>query len=46
MFARLYLPQRSAWQPADDLQLDLGANKGVNRHASDIELDLGVARRF
>ena len=34
------------WQPADDLQLDVGANKGGNRHASEIELDLGVARRF
>ena len=35
-----------AWQPKDDLQFDVGANGGLNRHAPDVELYLGVARRF
>lgn len=33
------------WQPRDDLQLDLGANAGV-RHGPDVELYVGVSRRF
>ena len=35
-----------AWQPADDLQFDVQANGGLNRNAPDVELILGVARRF
>jgi len=33
------------WQPIDDLQLDIGANAGL-RHADDVELYVGIARRF
>lgn len=35
-----------AWQPKDDLQLDIGANGGLNRNAPDVELYVGIARRF
>lgn len=35
-----------AWQPADNLQLDVQAVAGLNRNAPDVELILGVARRF
>lgn len=35
-----------AWQPADDLQFDLGANLGLNHQAQDAELYLGLSRRF
>ena len=35
-----------AWLAANALQLDLGANFGLNRNTPDIELYLGVARRF
>jgi hypothetical protein len=35
-----------AWQPRDDLQLDIGANGGLNHHAPDVELYVGVSRRF
>lgn len=35
-----------AWQPGDDLQFDIGANGGINRDAPDIELYVGVSRRF
>ncbi|KQX20200.1 MULTISPECIES: transporter [unclassified Sphingomonas] len=34
-----------AWQPREDLQFDLGANGGL-RHAADVELYVGVSRRF
>ena len=34
------------WQPRDDLQFDVGANGGLNHHAPDVELYLGVSRRF
>jgi hypothetical protein len=36
----------AAWTPNDNLQLDLGANFGLNRDAPDVELYFGVARRF
>jgi hypothetical protein len=36
----------AAWTPNDDLQLDLGANVGLNRDSPDLELYVGVARRF
>jgi hypothetical protein len=36
----------AAWTPNDNLQLDLGANLGLNRDAPDVELYFGVARRF
>ncbi|ARR56945.1 hypothetical protein HY78_27635 [Rhizorhabdus wittichii DC-6] len=35
-----------AWQPRDDLQFDIGANGGLDRHAPDVELYIGVSRRF
>lgn len=35
-----------AWAPKDDLQLDIGAVAGLNRAAPDVELYLGVSRRF
>ncbi|MES2494875.1 MAG: transporter [Pseudomonadota bacterium] len=34
------------WQPRDDLQFDVGANNGLNRHTPDLELYIGVSRRF
>ena len=36
----------AAWTPNDNLQLDLGANVGLNRDAPDVEVYFGVARRF
>lgn len=36
----------AGWSPNDDLQLDLGANLGLNRNSPDLELYVGVARRF
>lgn len=35
-----------AWQPNDDLQLDTGAVAGLNRDAPDVELYVGISRRF
>lgn len=35
-----------AWQPAEDLQLDVGAVVGLNHAAPDLELSFGVSRRF
>ena len=35
-----------AWAPQEDLQLDAGAVAGLNRAAPDVELYLGVSRRF
>ncbi len=35
-----------AWQPRRDLQLDLGAVAGLNAASPDLELYLGIARRF
>jgi hypothetical protein len=35
-----------AWQPGDDVQLDLGANAGLDRDAPDAEVYFGVSRRF
>ncbi|WP_404371077.1 transporter [Sphingomonas sp. MMS24-J45] len=35
-----------AWAARDDLQLDIGAVAGLNRSAPDLELYLGVSRRF
>lgn len=34
------------WLPAHDLQLDLGANLGLDRDAGDAEIYFGVSRRF
>jgi Putative MetA-pathway of phenol degradation len=34
------------WAPAENLQLDVGANAGLNHASPDIELYVGVARRF
>jgi hypothetical protein len=34
------------WMIGDDLQLDGGANTGLNRHSPDLEIYLGVSRRF
>jgi hypothetical protein len=36
----------AGWTPNDNLQLDLGANVGLNRDSPDVELYFGVARRF
>jgi len=35
-----------AWQAAEHLQLDTGVIAGLNRHSADVELYLGVSRRF
>lgn len=35
-----------AWQPRDDLQLDGGVVGGLNRSSPDLELYVGVSRRF
>lgn len=35
-----------AWQPRDDLQFDLGGVAGLNAASPDVELYIGVARRF
>jgi len=35
-----------AWQPRDNLQFDAGVNGGLGRQAPDVELYLGVSRRF
>jgi hypothetical protein len=36
----------AAWMVAHDLQLDAGANAGLTRATPDVELYVGVARRF
>jgi hypothetical protein len=36
----------AGWTPNDNLQLDVGANVGLNRDSPDVELYFGVARRF
>jgi hypothetical protein len=35
-----------AWQPKSNLQLDMGAVAGLNHASPDVELYLGIARRF
>lgn len=35
-----------AWQPRDDLQFDVGANGGLDHDAPDVELYVGLSRRF
>lgn len=35
-----------AWQPKDDLQLDAGAVGGLNKASPDLELYVGISRRF
>lgn len=35
-----------AWQPKPSLQLDMGAVAGLNRASPDVELYMGIARRF
>lgn len=35
-----------AWQPRDDLQVDVGANGGLNHNAPDLQLYIGLSRRF
>ncbi|TZG28612.1 transporter [Sphingomonas montanisoli] len=34
------------WQPSDNWQLDVGSNAGLNHNSPDVELYLGVSRRF
>lgn len=34
------------WQPKEDLQLDLGANAGLDHDAADVEVYVGISRRF
>lgn len=36
----------AAWMPTERLQLDIGANLGLNRDAPDVELYFGISRRF
>ena len=36
----------AGWMPSDDFQLDVGANLGLNDNAPDLELYLGIAKRF
>lgn len=36
----------AGWSPDDALQFDIGANLGLNRPAPDLQLYIGVARRF
>lgn len=35
-----------AWQPKDDLQFDIGGVAGLNHASPDVELYVGIARRF
>jgi hypothetical protein len=35
-----------AWQPSDDMQVDIGANIGLNADSPDSQVYLGVVRRF
>ena len=35
-----------AWQPGDDMQVDIGVNIGLNADSPDREIYLGVVRRF
>ena len=35
-----------AWMPNEDLQLDTGMNVGMNRVSPDVELYIGISRRF
>lgn len=35
-----------AWQPWSNLQLDMGAVAGLNHNSPDVELYMGIARRF
>lgn len=35
-----------AWQPRSNLQLDMGAVAGLNHASPDVELYMGIARRF
>jgi hypothetical protein len=34
------------WQPGGDVQLDAGANLGLNRATADLQLYFGISRRF
>jgi hypothetical protein len=36
----------AGWMPNDDLQLDVGANVGLNEEAADVQLYVGIAKRF
>ncbi|HYJ51910.1 MAG TPA: transporter [Allosphingosinicella sp.] len=36
----------AGWMPNDDFQFDVGANIGLNHNAADLELYLGIAKRF
>jgi hypothetical protein len=36
----------ASWTPADDLQLDIGANLGLNHDAADMELYFGISRQL
>jgi hypothetical protein len=36
----------AAWMAAKDLQLDAGLNAGLTRDTPDVELYVGIARRF
>ncbi|MEA3065294.1 MAG: hypothetical protein QOJ27_1746, partial [Sphingomonadales bacterium] len=36
----------AGWMATDDLQLDAGANLGLNAAAADVQLYFGISRRF
>ena len=36
----------AGWSPTANLQLDIGANAGLNRESPELELYIGIARRF
>jgi hypothetical protein len=36
----------AGWMPNDDFQIDVGANIGLNDNTADLELYLGIAKRF
>jgi hypothetical protein len=36
----------AGWAPNDDFQLDIGANVGLNDNAADVQLYVGIAKRF
>lgn len=42
----LLLGLSGGWRPSPDLQIDAGCNLGVDRDADDVQLYVGLARRF
>ena len=42
----LLLGLSGGWRPSPDWQIDAGCNLGLDRDADDVQLDVGLARRF